>query len=115
VFLYIPGRAAPRALRARNYFELILSFVLKNEQKHFFARVAFAPRRAAQRGDGSVAPACGTILRMVVVALLIMVVWMLCVGGIVRANRHYRNLEAQRRRGFEVIIKPGNAGRDRER
>lgn len=48
---------------------------------------------------------------MVVVALLIMVVWMLCGGGIVRANRYYSNLEAQRRRGFEVIVKPGNADR----
>jgi len=48
-FLYIPGRAAPRALRGRNYFEPILHFVLKNRAKKFFRVPAFARRRAAPR------------------------------------------------------------------
>jgi len=48
LFLRITGRAAPRALRARNYFERILSFVLENKRKKFFRDHAFAPRRAAQ-------------------------------------------------------------------
>jgi hypothetical protein len=43
---------------------------------------------------------------MALVILLIVLVWMLCGGGIVRANRYYADQEAQKRRGFEVIIKP---------
>jgi hypothetical protein len=49
VFLPITGRAAPRALRARNYFEPILNSVLENDRKKFFRDHAFPPRRAAQR------------------------------------------------------------------
>jgi hypothetical protein len=38
LFLRSPGGAAPRALRARNYFELILIFVLENDGKNLWRK-----------------------------------------------------------------------------
>jgi hypothetical protein len=41
VFLRIPGRAAPRALRARNYFDRFRALWWKIERKNSFAKVFF--------------------------------------------------------------------------
>jgi hypothetical protein len=90
-----------------------LRFARKNQPKKFFREAIFHPRRAAQRGAESAAhaPFLSYNDGMAIVLLLIVLVWLLCGGGIIRANRHYSHLEDQKRRGFEVIVKPRGPGK----